>query len=199
MIKKLLLVLLLVVTNSGHANALDQCFNQAGQRYNISPMLLKAIGKVESNYNPRAENVKTKARGVMQIHPWWFARIEKLGVDPEALWDGCTNILWGTWILAQEIVRYGNSWTAVGAYGAGGYNENNQEEREQQYKIYARKVQAKLEWLQKQESKGTTAGNTTQKTKPARQTVKTNAGNANRLVKTEAQQKEKGTSEEGDL
>jgi len=141
------LILYLLFAQPVYASDFMRCFDQAGARYNINPTLLKAIGKVESNFNARAENLKTKARGVMQIHPWWFAKIEEMGTSPEQLWDGCTNIFWGAWILAQEIQRYGYSWTAVGAYGAGGYTTDNVEERKEQYKIYAKKVADKLKTM----------------------------------------------------
>jgi len=122
------------------------CWESAANRYNISTDLLKAIGYVESSHNPKAENIYSKARGILQIDDWWWPKIEKdFGITPDDLWDACTNIHVGAWILAQEIQRYGNTWTAVGAYYAGAHKKNSKDEYINHYIVYAKRVASRLE------------------------------------------------------
>lgn len=99
----------------------DACFERAGQHFGISPLLLRAIARQESGFDPRARNVNANGsedRGLMQINSFWFPRLRQAGIDPESLWDGCTSIAVGAWILAGEIKQHGMTWEAVGRYNA---------------------------------------------------------------------------------
>lgn len=58
-------------------------------------------------------------RGLMQINPWWLTRIEQYSITSEHLYDPCTNIHVGAWILAQNFRDYGRNWESVGIYNAG--------------------------------------------------------------------------------
>jgi len=92
------------------------CFHEAGQRYAISPALLKAIAKAESNLNPSATNHngnRTVDVGLMQINSIWA---DKLGDTWNHLFDPCTNVMVGAWILSRCIQDYGSIWQAVGCY-----------------------------------------------------------------------------------
>lgn len=95
------------------------CFEEAGRGYSISPALLYAIAKVESNLNPGAVNRNTNGSydyGLMQINSGWYAT---LGRDRwDRLSDACYNVHVGAWILRQCIDRYGYTWDAVGCYNA---------------------------------------------------------------------------------
>ena len=98
------------------------CILSAGNHYQISPDLITAIIKTESNHQPDAININTSGSedvGLMQINSEWLPRIQKFGYNRSRLFDPCTNITIGTWILAQEVQRFGYSWNAVGAYNAG--------------------------------------------------------------------------------
>jgi soluble lytic murein transglycosylase-like protein len=98
------------------------CLVKTAQDYRISPVLIDAIIKAESNHQPQAININTSGSedvGLMQINSQWLPQIKPLGYDRNSLFDPCTNIQVGTWILAQEIARFGYTWTAVGAYNAG--------------------------------------------------------------------------------
>lgn len=96
------------------------CFEEAGAKYNISPRLLWAIAKVESEFNPEAYNKNSKGLGydygLMQINSLWRST---LGAE---LWDrlndACTNVHVGAWILAQSFQTHGYNWEAVGYYNA---------------------------------------------------------------------------------
>lgn len=102
---------------TGHAN----CFEQAGVRYGVSPVLLSAISQVESNGNPLARNVNRDGSediGHMQINSRWLRVLATYGIDRKALVDPCLNTHVGAWILAQNIRAHGYGWEAIGAYNA---------------------------------------------------------------------------------
>jgi len=93
---------------------LDVIFDAAGQRYNIPPNLLKAVAKVESNFNPTVTS-SAGAMGIMQLMP---GTARGLGVtdafDPEQ------NIMGGAKYLRQMLDRFdGDLSLALGAYNAG--------------------------------------------------------------------------------
>lgn len=98
------------------------CWDEAAARYGVNPSLLYAIAKTESNLNPLAINRNNKDGsydiGIMQINSRWLPILRKYGVDEAQLWDACTNIHVGAWVLAENMRRLGNSWNAVGAYNA---------------------------------------------------------------------------------
>jgi len=101
---------------------LEACFEQAGRRYGIAPALLRAIAWVESAMDPRALNVNrdgSRDVGLMQINSRWWLRLARFGLRPDDLWEPCTNVHVGAWILAHAIRRWGYTWEAVGAYHAG--------------------------------------------------------------------------------
>jgi len=92
------------------------CFQQAGQRYGVSPTLLRVIAKAESNFNPSATNHNrndTVDVGLMQINSIWA---DQLGSTWNDIFDPCTNVMVGAWILSQCIHNYGSNWQAVGCY-----------------------------------------------------------------------------------
>ncbi len=88
--------------------------DEAARRHGISTALLKAIIKVESDYNPRAISRKG-AKGLMQIMPENFA---VCNIDNP--FDPRQNIMGGTRFLKSLIERFGGDLTkAVAAYNAG--------------------------------------------------------------------------------
>ena len=95
------------------------CFEQAGQEYDIAPLLLWGIARTESGFNPTAVNRNKNGTfdyGVMQINSSWAAT---LGTERwNALADPCTNVRTGAWILRQCINKYGYNWKAVGCYNS---------------------------------------------------------------------------------
>ncbi|MDP1573076.1 MAG: lytic transglycosylase domain-containing protein [Pseudomonadota bacterium] len=98
------------------------CFDEAAERYQLPPALLKAISRVESGGNPNAVNCNNKNSscdyGHMQINSGWLPTLQRHGIDQQALFDACTNTYVGAWILAQNVHRLGYGWKAVGAYNA---------------------------------------------------------------------------------
>lgn len=54
----------------------------------------------------------------MQINSVWLPELAKHGISARQLWDPCTNIHVGAWVLAQKVRKLGMTWDAVGAYNA---------------------------------------------------------------------------------
>ncbi|QDD65254.1 lytic transglycosylase [Herbaspirillum seropedicae] len=103
------------------AAAADLCFEQAGTRYGVSPLILLAIAQQESGLNPRAlhRNANgTRDIGIMQINSSWLGFLARYHISEADLFDACTNIHVGAWILGSNFRRLGVGWEAIGAYNA---------------------------------------------------------------------------------
>ncbi len=112
------------------------CFEQAGYDSNIDPDLLRAIAKVESNFNHLAigkNPVRGFGVGLMQIDSQNFAHLRKFNISPEMLLDACINVYAGAYFLRLAVNRMGNNWDAVGAYNAGFSSKPQQIKRRYQY------------------------------------------------------------------
>jgi len=115
------LVLLLCISVGSSNPASAFCFEEAGNRYGISPQLLYAISKGESSFNPLAINYNSNGTydyGLMQINSSWEPALRKLGISWNNLADPCTNVMVGAWVLSQCIQDYGYTWQAVGCYNS---------------------------------------------------------------------------------
>ena len=95
------------------------CFEEAGAEYGVSPRLLWAIAKAESDFNPAAMSANTNGTfdyGVMQINSGWYPALGRKRWMH--LGDACYNVRTGAWILSQCVARHGYTWEAVGCYNA---------------------------------------------------------------------------------
>lgn len=114
------------------ADQLDECFIDAGNRYDIDPNLLKAIAHIESRLDPSASN-SVGDKGLMQINPFWFDKLQHYGITEKLLENPCINANVGAWILAQSFSSYGRNWEAVGRYHAGVKNDETTLRRVKRY------------------------------------------------------------------
>jgi len=93
---------------------LDAIFEEAGRTYNVSPSLLKAVAKVESNFKADATS-KNGAMGIMQLMP---GSAKFLGVDDP--YDPEQNIAGGAKYLKDLLNRFGGDVRlALAGYNAG--------------------------------------------------------------------------------
>lgn len=105
--------------------SLNDVIDAIGQKYGVSPALIKATIKQESNWNvsaSRFEAHKTDASwGLMQV---LLATAKETLGNPDLtitqLLNPSTNIEAGTKYLAKQLARYnGNMMDAIAAYNAG--------------------------------------------------------------------------------
>ena len=110
------LAIVISVTTLPSAHA---CWDAAASRYHVDRHLLHAIARTESSLNAHAVNVNrngTRDIGLMQINSAWLPTLATHGLRERDLYDPCTNLHVGAWILATQIQRLGPTWNAVGAY-----------------------------------------------------------------------------------
>ena len=110
MVRIVLLLGLLACALPAHA-----CWQEAGSRYQIAPALLYAIARTESALDPEASHRNRDGSvdiGLMQINSAWLPELARHGISARELWDPCTNIHVGAWVLAQQISKLGMTWNA---------------------------------------------------------------------------------------
>jgi soluble lytic murein transglycosylase-like protein len=108
------------MATAAHAqNDQDNCWVQAGLRYNVSPHALVAIATQESKLNAGAINVNkngTVDYGLMGINTVWLKQLSQFGITEQHLMQPCINVHIGAWIYSQHVRSFGNTWRAIGAY-----------------------------------------------------------------------------------
>lgn len=88
---------------------------KAAERHAVSPRLVEAVMRVESDFDPLVVSHKG-ARGLMQVMP---ATGERFGVKRDELFNPDRNIAAGTAYLAWLLRRYKDVDLALAAYNAG--------------------------------------------------------------------------------
>lgn len=98
------------------------CFEQAAQRYQLNPHILRAIAHTESRFNPMAMSPANKNGsydiGIMQINSSWLPTLARYQISAAQLTDACTNIHVGAWILRSNINTFGNNHQALARYNS---------------------------------------------------------------------------------
>lgn len=105
------------------SNELNGCWDKAASTYKVDPWLLMAIAKVESGFNKRAFNKNTNKSidlGMMQINTIWLPTLKKFGIESHNLFEPCTSVFVGAWIVAQNIKHFGYNQDGIGAYNSPG-------------------------------------------------------------------------------
>ena len=131
----------LMASSNSPPATFDACFNNAGARYQIEPLLLKAVAKGESSFRPWVTNTNRDKKGnpvstdygLMQINSTHVPKLVRMGVIQSAedlLKRPCLNIQIGAWILASHFQVCGVTWNCLGSYNAG-FRKDRHETREQ--------------------------------------------------------------------
>lgn len=95
-------------------NSIESYIREAADRYNVDPLLVRAVIKVESDFDHRAVSQKG-AIGLMQLMPETASDLRVH--DP---FDPRANIMGGTCYLGKMISRFdGNLSLGLAAYNAG--------------------------------------------------------------------------------
>ena len=95
------------------------CFEAAGTYQGVSPLILRAIAWVESHGNPNALHRNTNGSidiGELQINSIHLHELAAYGIDEHLLRDECVNIYVAAWQLKKQMMKYGDTWDAIGAY-----------------------------------------------------------------------------------
>ncbi len=98
------------------------CVNKYCSEYGVSPYIVFALIKAESNFNPDAQS-SASAKGLMQLTDATFKFcLEKMGLDKQNtdIFDPELNIRVGIWYFKTLLDKYdGNEKNAIAAYNAG--------------------------------------------------------------------------------
>lgn len=119
--KKYFAVLVILVYSNTYADTIlyDRYFDEAGQHYNIPPLLLKKIATIESGINPKAINKNANGTvdyGLMQINSSHLRTLSQWGINEKNILDPKVNIYAGSWLLSEHIKEHGFNLQAVGRY-----------------------------------------------------------------------------------
>lgn len=94
------------------------------KQYNTDPVLVYAVIKTESSFDPKAES-EVGARGLMQLMEeafYWlkFRLQDKRDIDFDSMYDPKTNIQYGTYYLSFLMEHYDNNIELTAAAYHGG-------------------------------------------------------------------------------
>lgn len=104
-----------VSTNVDHiiSHRIDSAIEKASAKYGVDKALIRAIMKVESNFNPTVTST-AGAQGLMQLMP---NTAKYLGVTNP--WDIEQNVMGGTEYIRDQLRAFGDMRLALAAYNAG--------------------------------------------------------------------------------
>ncbi|KMY86145.1 hypothetical protein BUMB_05334 [Candidatus Paraburkholderia calva] len=110
---------MLALSLASGAHAADDCYEQAGSYQGVNPLVLRAVAWHESKGDTAAINHNANGSidvGQLQINSIHFSDLARQGILHCALMDPCINVFVAAWLLKQKMVKYGNTWHAIGAY-----------------------------------------------------------------------------------
>ena len=125
------------------------CFQSAGAKYHIDPLLVKAIAIGESSLRPDVTNINRDKKtgqalstdyGLMQVNSSHIASLIAQGYirsSQDLLNRPCLNVQIGTWILAKHFQVCGISWNCLGSYNAGFRKDRHETRESYANRIYA--------------------------------------------------------------
>lgn len=125
------------------------CFESAGAKYHIDPLLVKAIAIGESSLRPGVTNINRDKKtgqalstdyGLMQVNSSHIASLIAQGYirsSQDLLNRPCLNVQIGTWILAKHFQVCGISWNCLGSYNAGFRKDRHETRESYANRIYA--------------------------------------------------------------
>lgn len=125
------------------------CFESAGAKYHIDPLLVKAIAIGESSLRPEVTNINRDKKtgqalstdyGLMQVNSSHIASLIAQGYirsSQDLLNRPCLNVQIGTWILAKHFQVCGISWNCLGSYNAGFRKDRHETRESYANRIYA--------------------------------------------------------------
>ena len=132
---------LVLLGTAGTASA--DCIDGAAHRFGTNPDVLRAIAIVESRAKPHAvrNNLNGSTdRGLFQINSIHLTELARAGFVPADLHDVCLSSNAAALLLKRKMDRFGNTWTAVGAY-----HSTHAVKRD----VYAAKVQKVFEGIRR--------------------------------------------------
>jgi soluble lytic murein transglycosylase-like protein len=101
------------------APAHADCFDDAAAYQHVNPAVLRAIAWQESRGRAGARHRNANGSvdyGLMQINSVHLDELQRWGIDPARLMDPCVGVYVAAWHLRKMMLKYGNTWDAVGAY-----------------------------------------------------------------------------------
>jgi len=101
------------------------CFDDAAAWQGVHAGVLRAIAIQENRRCDGSVHVNKNGTldiGCMQINSVHLPELARYQISGESLLDPCTNIFVGARHYKKMVLKYGNTWTAVGAY----HSENPQ-------------------------------------------------------------------------
>lgn len=122
------------------------CFQRAAETYQLPLVLLLAVARGESDFEPQAVS-PASAHGLMQIQ--WPGTAQHLGIDRlKELYDPCTNVDAGARYLKELLRRYrGNLHRALAAYNYGPARINANTKLPQGAEWYSEYIYAHLAYV----------------------------------------------------
>jgi len=101
------------------APAHADCFDEAAAYQHVNPAVLRAIAWQESHGRADARHRNPNGSvdyGLMQINSAHLGDLRRWGIDESRLMQPCVGVYVAAWHLRRMMLKYGNTWDAVGAY-----------------------------------------------------------------------------------